>query len=101
MAMQRPRSSKFRSGFEVTASHSELHRRILPDPLLSISAELVLSPTPSSTVIWQPSLPEKQRTSHAPPSHIGFAAACKLSKQYGISRSAIEAHATVARGMRT
>src|SRR5262249_7192281 len=63
-AMQRPRSSRFRSPFGVTAKPSELHRRILPIGALTGPARL------SS---WEPSLPEKQRPNHAPGSHIGFA----------------------------
>src|SRR5258707_2052885 len=86
--MQRPRSSRFHSGFDLTANHSALHRRILPDAPSVILAELVLSPAPTRRCRREPSLPEKQRTNHAPGSHIGFAVRqlAKFGKRSRMSR---------------
>src|SRR5262249_21417777 len=67
--MQRPRSSRFRSTFAVTANPFELHRRILPIAILRFWPSWC-SHRPCSAVIMGAKLARK--TTAEPCSHIGF-----------------------------
>jgi hypothetical protein len=87
MPMQRPRSSRFHSGFDLIANHSALHRRILSDRLLSIFVEWVLSPTQLDCHL---TAKLARKTTDEPCSWFTYrlcdAAACKMHKQDGIPR---------------